>query len=311
MSGRLESIAVAGVGPLRNVQLDLAALGPGLIALVGQNGAGKSTLLDLMCPGVWYRRLPSYGDVLVSSHMNGHGAVDVVYGGASRWHLALQGANRALIWRDEQLVADGLMQYDALIARHFPPPELTLATIYAVQGGAGGFFRLPEAARRSVMLGLLGLDRYDAWITQTGTLAYDIQKTLSTADGLLPQLRANVAEQARLMILQGELVAAVLFLEKEVVSLRYDHERLRTAVSARALAAAERSGRAAHLRAEREEVVAALAGLSDLDAPPVESAEVLSVQCDEVLARIEANSAALATAKADRLTTSRDAAARP
>ncbi|MDD5533760.1 MAG: AAA family ATPase, partial [Syntrophales bacterium] len=60
---RIQKISLRGFTTFKEpAELNLEALGPGLIAFQGPNGAGKTTLLESI-PGGIYRTSPSRGNV--------------------------------------------------------------------------------------------------------------------------------------------------------------------------------------------------------------------------------------------------------
>jgi exonuclease SbcC len=169
---RLERLLLKGF--LRfagEVAIDLTALPPGLIALVGPNGSGKTTLLEA-APATLYRTFLSRGDLLdYATDADSVLEVQLATEGAGvfRARVHVDGVRRTSDAILEQLHADGsrtilndgkVSTFDTVIATHFPDKSLLLASAFAAQNKAGSFITLDKRRRKELFLQLLGLERY-------------------------------------------------------------------------------------------------------------------------------------------------------
>ena len=160
------------------VELDLEALGPGLIAIVGGNGVGKTTLMELMAPATLYRTFPSYretaGQHVAPGVSDAFSALDFELGGSvyqaridvdptfSRGRGKAEGS---LAYHGDggsaALLAGPLVrEYDEAIAALLPSSDLFLASVFAAQKSAG-FFGLPKGDRKRLFVEMLAIGHLD------------------------------------------------------------------------------------------------------------------------------------------------------
>jgi exonuclease SbcC len=161
-----------GLTVLRDIRLDLTAT-EGLVAIVGPNGAGKTTLLECLGPAALYREFPSRNAGLkdLATARDARLWLRLEHAG-STWeieHLIDPSANggrgkaEAFLTRDgERLTTGRLPDFDAAVARHFPPAAQFYAAAYSPQNGRGNFADLSPSERRDLFASLLGLERWQA-----------------------------------------------------------------------------------------------------------------------------------------------------
>lgn len=168
--------------------LDLAALPPGLIAIVGANGEGKSTLLEAGVAAL-YRSWVSRGDLAdyatgKDSYLEAVYAVD----GAGRYRarVNVDGIRRASDAVLEVTPAGGAAAllndgkattYDQAIRRIFPSAALLQASAFAAQNKAGDFITAKPAQRRELLGELLGLGAVTSMGATARTIAGLTQQT--------------------------------------------------------------------------------------------------------------------------------------
>jgi exonuclease SbcC len=207
------------------VALDVAQLGPGLIAVVGENGQGKTVLMEASGPAALYGTWPSYGltaikDMVVPGIRDAEiEAVYLVDGVevVSRWRvdsLFNGGKGKAEAWLgvrnpDGSLAAlpgatapsgPGIGEHDQAVAEWFPPERLFLAAWFAAQGrrgAAANFFGLAKKDRKDLFLSMLGLGHLQELAAAAST----------QADACLPALDAA---RARLDAAEAALVQATV-----------------------------------------------------------------------------------------------------
>lgn len=183
---RFESIDIHNLGPFADVRLDLSrAAGRQLIAITGDNGAGKSTLLELFAGGL-YRQCPTRGSLLKLATAR-DARVEVHAVNSSPFTIRqladpVSKRSETLIVRDGKPVLEGtnVRAADAWIAHHLPRPEVLYASAFLAQG-SHGFVELSPAERKSVLVRLLQIERYEAMAEAARDHARHAKAALGTA----------------------------------------------------------------------------------------------------------------------------------
>jgi exonuclease SbcC len=142
----------------------------GLIAICGANGAGKTTVLEASCPGIIYRTMPSRvprGLAHCARSREAGIELDFEHGGDDYRAKVLvdnvSGKQEAHIWQNGEALVDGKVRdYDREIQAILGAEEEVLASVFAVQGGAGSFVNLSVSERRKLFRKLLGIERMDS-----------------------------------------------------------------------------------------------------------------------------------------------------
>jgi exonuclease SbcC len=230
---RLESFKVRGFGPFKKEwSCDLSEL-RGLVAVTGVNGAGKSTFLELGLPGALYRQTPtrgSLGDLAVARDA----CLDVTVVNGARWQIrhlvdGQSGKSEALV-----LGADGqpalpdskVKSYDAWASKHWPAPEVLMATIFGAQG-SGGFLAAKPAERKAILLRMLGVERLEGLATQAREEAKVARQRVDTTVARLADERArggNVAElETELKLAKASAERAHALVEAAKATLETGH----------------------------------------------------------------------------------------
>jgi DNA repair protein SbcC/Rad50 len=149
------------------VSVDFAALGPGLIALVGENGVGKSTLINCIFAAL-FRQLPGQKRSLYDFCTHPKPEIDLSFsvGGAS--YRALHKINPQarqmesyLFDAEGRALATGKKDaFQEAVGKRAGTPELFLASIFSSQRRTGNFLRLERSERKQLFITeLLGLER--------------------------------------------------------------------------------------------------------------------------------------------------------
>lgn len=287
------------------VVLDLAALGPGLIAITGENGAGKSTLLDagLAAP---FLAFPSRDGLLADYATSRTAYLDAVYtvrGVEYRLRVNVDGQKRqtdAVILQHDEPLNDGkVTTFKAKVAEVFPAQEVLLASAFASQTRTGSFVSLDRRRRKELFGELLGLQHY----ARLATTASAAGQRWSRARDVLAHARAGLvaqttpAQRATLEERRQRVLTAVA----EAARTR---ERLRAELAPLVTEAAEtRAQVTAHLEAET-----LMSKLSTLLAAHEERAGALERDLAQATTR-HAEAVRQGQARLDRLLKDLDAAA--
>ncbi len=163
---RLRSICLRGLTRFTSaepVRIDFDALGPGLIALVGDNGAGKTTCLEAV-PAALHRVFPSRPGSLYDYAHGRDAFVEAVFTHQRdeiKVRLAVDAERRTTegyVFVNGASVTTGRSaEFEAEIERRFGSLALFLSSVFACQTKAGSFLQMKKADRKSLFVELLGL----------------------------------------------------------------------------------------------------------------------------------------------------------
>lgn len=168
---KLERLLLHGMFAYEGVvDLDVGAIGPGLIAVTGANGSGKSALLELV-PAVNYQKLPARDNDHPKAYATARDAR------LEYWYADEAGDRyRAVLSLDcDADGVDGLFEYLApdgqhaplndgkvstlkkVVAERFPSYELFINSNFAAQGRGDEFARTPDSKKKDLFAQFLGL----------------------------------------------------------------------------------------------------------------------------------------------------------
>jgi exonuclease SbcC len=264
-----------------DVALDVAGLGPGLVALVGENGEGKTVLMEASGPAALYGVWPSYGldackDMVVPGIRDAE--VEAVYlvdgvEVVTRWRIDTQangGRGKTEAWvgvrnPDGSLAplpgaaaptGPGVSEHHQAIADLFPGEPLFLAAWFAAQGrrgAAANFFGLAKRDRKDLFLAMLGLGHLQTLAEAADDRAaaceeplFAARRELEAAEEALATAGALDARLAEWDAAAGGLDAAAATLNEEWLEAQQTY-----AAAREALARAEAQDDAAVARTER------------------------------------------------------------
>jgi exonuclease SbcC len=319
---RIDRITLRGITTYHDQQtLDLAALGPGIVAVAGPNGSGKTTLLESV-PGALYRQTPSRGSIAALATAR-DAQIEIVGANGSPFTArldidAVSGKSEAVLLdgSGEPVAGPKVRDYDRAIAEHFPPLSVYLAAAFACQTGAGSLLRMDRAERRALFGRLLGLERLEQLAAGARERTRLVEQEMSAARAALDAVRSGAGDVAAL---ETTLQAARGDAARAAGAGRDAQDRLRVATAARdrltaALAEAQRAERAAQEAQRRAEAAAeALERLerqAEALAPILAEAPAIRAHA-EALRAAEGDLAALATgcqtAEAEAKRTAKDA----
>ena len=170
------------------VRVDFEALGPGLIAIVGQNGAGKSTLIGSVFAAL-FRQLPGQKRPLYDFCTHAEPEIDLTFSMNSERYRSLlkldpkarQMESYVFDSRGVALATGKKEAFAEWIRRHVGSSTLFLASLFSSQKRTGNFLGLERSQRKELFITqLLGLDR--------------LRLIAATARGFADQAGRKVAE---------------------------------------------------------------------------------------------------------------------
>ena len=149
------------------VSVDFDALGPGLIALVGENGAGKSTLIGSIFAAL-FRQLPGQKRSLYDFATHPQPEIDLTFsvnGARYRSLLKIDPKSRQMesyLFNGEgKPLTNGKKEpFEELVRKCAGTPDFFLSSIFSSQKRTGNFLSLERSERKELFIReLLGLDR--------------------------------------------------------------------------------------------------------------------------------------------------------
>jgi DNA repair protein SbcC/Rad50 len=197
---RIDKITIKGLTTYREEQtLDLAAIGPGIIAVAGPNGSGKTTLLEAI-PGGLYRQTPSRGNI-ASIATARDARVELVGENGAPFAIRLDidshtGKQEAVIMDafGESLAGPKVRDFDAYVSGHMPPLDVYLASFFASQTGAGSVLKMSRSDRRALFGRLLGLDQLEEMATAAREKARAVETDMATTRAALDAIKAGAGD---------------------------------------------------------------------------------------------------------------------
>lgn len=254
---RLRRLQLRGLKGLstftRPIDLDLAALPDGLIAVTGANGAGKSTFLEAPFATL-HRQFPSRPDCQLPDAVEGRDAyldVELDVDGRGRYHarVSIDAVSRAVDGileltrqghQTERLNDGKISTFKTAVARELPSSALVLASTFAAQNRQGSFSTLDRKGRRELFAELLGLEDHERRAQAARTIAAGIDRRLAELRALVAHLiPSTTPEEAvslnvegnRFQIAQGRLERDRQMTDDHVTALAaiLDEQRVRAA----------------------------------------------------------------------------------
>lgn len=149
------------------VAVDFEALGPGLIALVGENGVGKSTLINCIFAAL-FRQLPGQKRSLYDFCTHPRPGIDLTFNVGGMTYRALHKINpqarqmESYLFDGEgkPLTSGKKDAFQEAINKRVGTPELFLASLFSSQKRTGNFLGLERSERKQLFITeLLGLER--------------------------------------------------------------------------------------------------------------------------------------------------------
>jgi exonuclease SbcC len=188
---QFQRLTVRHLGPFEDLTLDLSALEGKLIAITGDNGAGKSTLLELL-PGALYRNCPTRGSLVeLATARDAHVEVAVSQGDGETYTIrqrvdSVSKRSEATIVLGSRSLLEStrVRDADAWVAAHLPSQQVLYASSFLAQGSAG-FLELAASDRKSVLLRLLQIERYEAMAERAREYAREARAQLQIAEARL------------------------------------------------------------------------------------------------------------------------------
>lgn len=207
------------------VSVNFEALGPGLIAIVGENGVGKSTLIGSMFASL-FRQLPGQKRSLYDFCTHPEPEIDLTFslnGERYRSLLKLEPKSRQMesyIFDSKGVaLASGKKEaFQEWIGRHVGTSSFYLASIFSCQRRTGNFLGLERSQRKELFITqLLGLERLRLISATARGFAEEAGKMVLALEGEskgVTQLLARESEVENIEKLTGEIETATIKLSE-------------------------------------------------------------------------------------------------
>ena len=190
---KLHRLCVSGLTEAfpRLVTVDFEALGPGLIALVGENGVGKSTLIGSVFAAL-FRQLPGQKRSLYDFCTNSQPEIDLTFSvNGNRYRSLLKIDPRARQMESYLFDGQGVAlangkkdAYQEAIRKRIGTVELFEASIFSNQKRTGNFLGLERSERKHLFITqLLGLERLRLISANARGLADEAGRVVLTLEG--------------------------------------------------------------------------------------------------------------------------------
>ena len=235
---RIDKITLFGITTYKEpAVLDLAAMGPGIIAIAGPNGGGKTSLLEAV-PGAIYRQTPSRGSIATMATAR-NAMIEIAGENGSPFVIRLDidnhsGRQEAVFFdaAGEPLAGPKVKEFDAQVSKTFPTLDVYLASFFASQTGVGSVLKMSRSDRRALFSRLLGLERLELMATAARERARATETEMTAARAALEAVRSGagdvVALEASLDIAKENATRAaeaVKAAEADVLTARETREK--------------------------------------------------------------------------------------
>jgi exonuclease SbcC len=205
---RFHSIRVRGISEAfrGEASLDFDALGPGLIAIVGQNGAGKSTLIGCLFASL-FRQLPAQKRSLYDFATDQNPEIDVMFSVHDQRFRSLiridpqsRQMESYLFTAEGKALTNGKKDsFQEAIERLVGSRSFYEASIFSNQKRIGNFLSLDRAQRKELFVEqLLGMGRLRGLCALAKDKNEDLKKEILSLEGELKGLESPLVQQAEL-----------------------------------------------------------------------------------------------------------------
>jgi exonuclease SbcC len=207
--------------------VDFDALGPGLIAIVGENGAGKSTLIGSVFAAL-FRQLPGQKRSLYDFATHPQPEIDLTFsvnGAHFRSLLKIDPKSRQMesyLFNGEgKPLTNGKKEpFEELVRKCAGTPDFFLSSIFSSQKRTGNFLSLERSERKELFIReLLGLDRLRLITAAAKEKGEEVARTTLGLDGQARSLKelveAGVEEPTEVETRLAEVSSRLETLEAE------------------------------------------------------------------------------------------------
>jgi exonuclease SbcC len=190
---RLATIRLRGISEAfpNEISVDFDALGPGLIAIVGENGAGKSTLIGSIFAAL-FRQLPGQRRSLYDFATHPEPEIDLTFGvNGTRFRSLLKLDPKARQMESYLFNGDGAPltngkkePFEELVRKYVGTSEFFLSSIFSSQKRTGNFLSLDRSERKELFIReLQALDHLRLIAAAAKERAEDAASTVTGLDG--------------------------------------------------------------------------------------------------------------------------------
>jgi exonuclease SbcC len=209
---QLRSLSLRGVTTFTHrADVDFAALGAGLVAIVGRNGAGKTSLMDAVAASL-YRTFPTRPNLY--DYCSGKDAfIETSWrddAGEIKVRLAIDAELRKtegyLFRNGVSLTSGRAREFEEEVRKLFGPYDLFLASVFAAQDRSGDFLRMAKAERKALFVELLRLKHLEELQMVANAQRAQVERELAGLRGLL----AAADDEISLLPAEEDILAAAV-----------------------------------------------------------------------------------------------------
>jgi len=196
---RLHHLRLRGITEAfpNEVCVDFAALGQGLIAIVGENGAGKSTLIGSIFAAL-FRQLPGQKRSLYDFATHTQPEIDLTFSVHETRYRSLlkidpksrQMESYLFNGKGAPLTNGKKEPFEELVRKYVGTPDFFLSSIFSSQKRTGNFLSLERSERKDLFIReLLGLDRLRLIAAAAKGKAEEVARITTGLEGQCKSLR--------------------------------------------------------------------------------------------------------------------------
>jgi DNA repair exonuclease SbcCD ATPase subunit len=229
---RVENVRIKNFANIRKIDLDVAALGAGIVSVIGPNGSGKTHLLNALAIGPLYRRLYPW-DVFIQEHFSADGSLvsTTLKMGQNTFEVTIRGVKNktpeCFLNRNGVAIAGpGVREFDQAVRTYFPPPELIQASLFSAQHDSDGFLSMDNDKRQKIYAKLMGLEIYDNYGNAVKVRLRDVKSRLDEI-----QILHDGISQTTITVTTPAYMAETAVMESTIQTLQEEIDALKKEIA--------------------------------------------------------------------------------